>query len=546
MAANRISRNGAEVHLEPKAMDVLLLLAGRAGEVLSREELLATVWSGSVVGDDTLTQAVIKLRKALGDDSRSPAYIETISKRGYRLIAEVRLDMAGTGAASDPTGSKPPHASRARSLRRAWLAGVVLLVLALGALLIFNSQQKRLHEAELPAPPLLEVSALESLPTLTVLPFESLGEQAPDYLARGIAADLATDLARLADLRVIRAPLNAQADSGAAMQTSVRYVVGGSVQRSPQTIRINVWLLDASSGRTLWSERHERPMRDLIAIQEEIVDHLVQALPVHVSAAERRRLASHHTRNLDAYDLFLQAYAAHLTHLPYENSQARELYRKAINFDPTFARAYAGLAMTWADDYRYQWSEDGANSLQQALDLANTARDINDEVREVYWVLAYVHMQQGQPEQAVRHLKRAIELDPSYADAYAYMGAVYAYSGQPARALPLLRYAMRLNPDAGYLYYMSLGEAYFFLGDNQQALINLNEALSRNPSNLETRVFLAAVHAAWGEHEAAKWQAEEIRMLARGFSLAGWLETSPLRDTTQKRRIIDLLREYGL
>jgi DNA-binding winged helix-turn-helix (wHTH) protein len=168
LAANRISRNGEEVHLEPKAMDVLLLLAGRAGEVLSREELLATVWSGSVVGDDTLTQAVIKLRKALGDDSRSPAYIETISKRGYRLIAEVRLDMAGSGGANDSTGSQPPPANRVRSRRHAWLAGVVLVVLALGALLIFDSQQKRRHEAELPAPPLLEVSALESLPTLTV------------------------------------------------------------------------------------------------------------------------------------------------------------------------------------------------------------------------------------------------------------------------------------------------------------------------------------------------------------------------------------------
>jgi tetratricopeptide (TPR) repeat protein len=123
------------------------------------------------------------------------------------------------------------------------------------------------------------------------------------------------------------------------------------------------------------------------------------------------------------------------------------------------------------------------------------------------------------------------------------MGAVYSYSGQPARALPLLRYAMRLNPDAGYLYYMSLGEAYFFLGNNEQALLNLTEALARNPVNLETRVFLAATYAAAGNMQAASWEAEEIRMLAPGFSLAGWLETSPLRDAMQKRRIIDLLRD---
>jgi DNA-binding winged helix-turn-helix (wHTH) protein/TolB-like protein/cytochrome c-type biogenesis protein CcmH/NrfG len=545
-AANRISRNGEEAHLEPKAMDVLLLLAVRAGEVVSREELLATVWSGNVVCDDTLTQAVIKLRKALGDDSRSPAYIETISKRGYRLVAEVRVEMPGTDGANDSADSAPPPAPHVRSRRHAWLAGLALLISVLGALLVFSAQQKLRNEAELPAPPLLEASALESLPTLTVLPFESLGEQAPDYLARGIAADLATDLARLGELRVIRAPLEMETASMASGRGLARYIVSGSVQRGARLIRINVWLLDSASGRQLWSERYERPLNDLIAIQEEIVEQLAGALPVHVSDAERRRMASRHTRNLQAYDLFLQAYAARITHLPDENIQARELYRQAVALDPTFARAYAGLAMTYADDYRYQWSSDGAGALKRALELANTAREINADVREVHYALAYIHTLSHQPAQGIEHLKHAIDLDPSYADAYAYMGAVYSYSGQPARALPLLRYGMRLNPDAGYLYYMSLGEAYFFLGNNEQALLNLTEALARNPVNLETRVFLAATYAAAGNAEAAGWEAEEIRMLAPGFSLVAWLETSPLRDVIQKRRVIDLLRDNGL
>jgi tetratricopeptide (TPR) repeat protein len=196
--------------------------------------------------------------------------------------------------------------------------------------------------------------------------------------------------------------------------------------------------------------------------------------------------------------------------------------------------------MSYADDYRYQWSADGAGALKRALDLANTAHGINADVREVHYGLAYVQMQLHQPELAIRQLKRAIELDPSYADAYAFMGAVYGYSGQPARAVPLLRHGMRLNPDAGYLYYMSLGEAYFFLGETEQALLNLGEALARNPANLETRLFLAAAHAARGDADAARWEAEEISMLAPGFVLRAWLETSPLTDARQKRRVIDL------
>ena len=156
-------------------------------------------------------------------------------------------------------------------------------------------------------------------------------------------------------------------------------------------------------------------------------------------------------------------------------------------------------------------------------------------MREVHDALAYVATQQRQPGRAVRHLKRAIELDPSYADAYAYPGAVYSHSAQPDKGLPLLRHGLRLDPDAGYLYFMSLGEALFFLGDDEQALFNLSEALARNADNLETRVFLAAVHPARGDAEAARWEAEEIRILAPDFSLTTWLETSPLGDARQRR-----------
>jgi TolB-like protein len=528
-------------------MDVLLLLVQRAGEVISREDLLATVWSGSVVGDDTLTQAVIKLRKALGDDTRSPSYIETIAKRGYRLIATVRAGQGDAPVSSSRSGERSAPGSVSHTWRLAWAAGLALMIaLLVAAVSSFTALGPLRLARELPAPPAVQTVAFGNMPTITVLPFDSLREDSPDYLARGIAADLATDLAQLSEIRVIRAPLEAGLSGATGTRAVSRYVVSGNVQSGPDNIKINVWLLDAASGRQLWAERYVRPRRDLIVLQEEIVDQLVQALAVKVSETERRRLASSHTRNLEAYDLFLRAYAAHLTHQPDENRQARELYRQAAALDPGFARAYAGLAMTYANDYRYQWSSAGADALKRAMELANTAREINPDVREVYWVLAYVHMQRHQPVEALQYLKRAIALDPSYADGYGLMGAVYGYAGDPAKALPPLRYGMRLNPDAGYLYYMAVGEAYFFLGETEQALLNLNKALARNPANLETRVFLAATHAARGDAEAVQWEAEEIRMLAPGFAFPAWLETSPLTDSRQKRRVIELLKGYSL
>lgn len=547
---NRLSRHGETLHLEPKAMDVLLQLARRAGEVVSREELLATVWPGSVVGDDALTQAVIKLRKALGDDTRAPRYIETIAKRGYRLIATVRSGRDDPPVPAPRSGERPLAAGAPHRRRLAWAAGLALVV----ALLVAAVFQRTAPEPpglapRLPTAPVPATATFGDLPTITVLPFDTLdspGADSPAYLAHGISADLATDLAQLSEIRVIRAPFEAGLAGATGARAVSRYVVSGNVQPARGIVKINVWLLDAASGRQLWAHRYERPRRDLIALQEEIVDQLVQVLAVKLSETERRRLASRHTRNLEAYDLFLRAHAAHLTHQPDDNRQARELYRQAAALDPGFARAHAGLAMTYANDYRYQWSRAGADALRQAMELANTAREINPELREVYWVLAYVHMQRQQPAQAIRHLERAITLDPSYADAYGLMGAVYGYAGEPEKALAPLRYGMRLNPDAGYLYYMSLGEAYFFLGETEQALLNLNEALARNPANLETRVFLAATHAARGDAEAARWEAEEIRTLAPGFELSAWLATSPLTDGRQKRRVIELLDAHGL
>lgn len=536
---NRLSRSGESVHLEPKSMEVLIVLARCPGHVVSRDQLLATVWAGTVVGDDTLTQAVIKLRKALGDDSRAPAYIETIAKRGYRLLAPVTVETEQSRA---PISQTPLPGGTPSPRRWPWrIAGLAVLLLGL-VLVGRHGGEPAARAPDLPSPPPLEAAVVERLPTLMVFPFESLGRETPHYLAQGIAADLSTDLARLGELRVIRAPLA----GGAAAGRAARYLVSGSVQRLGDRIKINVWLLDAASGRQIWSERHERPHRDLIALQEEIVGHLALALPIHIDTAERRRLAFRHTRNLEAYELFLRGYAAHLTHQEEENRQAREFYRQALALDPAFARAYAGLAMTWADEYRYQWSPDGEGALKRAMDLAQTAHEINPEVREVYWVRAYVHLQRRQPGRAIEALKRAIALDPSYADAYAFMGAIYGYSGQADKAIPLLRHGMRLNPDAGYLYFMSLGEAYFFLGEHEQALLNLREALARNPTNLETRVFLAAALSAAGDLPGAAWEVQEIRAQAPGFGLAAWLETSPIADPGQRRRVITRLAPFGL
>ena len=538
-------RRGAEtVRLEPKAMELLLVLASRPGQVVSREELLSTVWPGVVVGDEALSQVVTKLRKALGDDARVPTYIETISRRGYRLIAQVEA-LEGAPALEMPA----PARGRSRLPKLAATIGVLLALLVAGAYLWQTTRQQTASPALGESRITPDADRVSALPTVTVTPFDSLADDGGQiYLARGITADLTTDLSRLAGLRVIGASRAAgQApDALRQKQPAARYVVSGSVQRAGDQLKVNVRLTDSVTGQHLWSERYEKALGDLFVVQDEIVSRLVSALPVKMSEAERRRLARRYTRNLEAYDYFLRGQAALLTRARDDNGKAREMYRKALALDPAFARAYAGLALTHAADYRNHWNDSGPNALARALELAETAFRIDPELLEVQWVLAYVHAQNRRHEQAIGHLNQAIALDPSFADGYALLGSIHTFIGQPAKAIPLVRTAIQLNPEAGHLYFLVLGRAYLFRGDTEQARINLREALARNAVNLETHIYLAATLALTGDKEAAKWEAEEIRALEPSFSIDKWLQNYPMTDAGQKQRLRSLLAQAGL
>ena len=525
-AANELDRPGETVRVEPKAMQVLVALAGRAGRVVTREALLAAVWPDVVVGDEVLTQTIIKLRRALGDHRRTPSYIETIPKRGYRLVAPT-----GEG---DPV-SHPATAPARRPNRWLMLATVVLL-----AAIVAGTYVRLSGGSD---PKLADLTEERGSPlTVTVLPFESF-DAGQRHLARGIGSDLMTDLSRLPGLRLISA-------TGGTLETAIargaQYVVSGSVQRESAMLRINVHLVDAATGQQIWSERFEGPYSDLFATQDEIARRLTAVLPAKLTDAAKQRLAGRYTRSLEAYDYFLRAQALFQTRQLAANDEARTLYRRALERDPGFARAYAGLAMTYAMDYRLQPPGEASTVLARAYELAESARQIDPDIPEVYWALAFVDVQSRRPEQAIESLTKAIHLNRSFADAYALMGGVYTYIGESAKTIPLVRTALRLNPEGSYLYFLILGRAYLFQNDLEQAIINLREAAARNPVDIETRVYLAAAQIASGNREAAEWEVVEIRALDAGFATKRWLETYPMSNARCQQRLIELLAQIGL
>lgn len=539
---NQISRAGETVRLEPRAVELLGYLAQRAGEVVSREELLAALWPGVIVGDNALTQVVTKLRKALGDTAREPTYIEAISKRGYRLIAPVER-LARPAQQQRPAQVQIPGESRPPRLR--WVvAGAAALAVAAAGWFVWQVTDDEATSALAPAPS----SSGAKLPTVIVQPIEAIGEDSEKLIARGLTADLVNDLSKVSGLWVVsggeRDGATLREGEKATRPPAGRYALTGTLQSDGKALRLHVRLVDVDAGRQLWSQRFEREQRDLFALQDDLVRSILEQLPIKVSQAETASLAQRYTRSVAAYEYFLRGQAAVQARQRAQNDLARDLYWKAIELDPTFSRAYAGLAMTHALAYQLGWDDEAA--LGRAAEFAGTAVQMSPAMPEAHWVLGFVETQRRRHSDAIRHLQRALRLNPSYADAYALLGGIRTYTGQPAESVSLLRTALRLNPDAGSLYFLLLGRAYYFLGDYEQARVNLEQALARNADNVEARVYLAAVLGQLGDREGAAWQADEIRIIEPTFSVNRWLATYPMTDKRQGERLAQALLPFGL
>lgn len=480
--------------IEPKSMEVLVYLLDHAGQVATRDALQEAIWGDVIVGDDSLTNAIIKLRKAFGDDARDPRLIATIPKKGYRLIAAV---------------TPSPETSNPRRMRLGLLAGVVAAII-LG---VIWGAWDRLDPvvANTPLP--------DGRTRVAVAAFANLsGDPAQDYLVQGVQQSILTGLAGIPQIAALHAGENAAAD----------FRLEGSVQRLGDVIRIDTRLLETGSGIILATARHERSFQDIMAVEAEIEAEIVTALALEIDLAQRTAQSRGLTDSIVAYDLFLRARAALLRRDRVGNDQARVLYERAIARDPSFARAYGGLALVHAANYRNGWGDDDTGTLTQAMAMAETALSIQPNLPEQYWVVGYVQTQRRNLPAAEAALNDALLHDPGYADALALLGGVKTYAGQPDLTLPLLREAIRLRPEAGYLYFLLLGRAYYFLNDCDQALFNLTEAATRNPTNLETHLYLAACLVHRGDAAEAEWETQEIYAIAPDFKMAAFFETYPM------------------
>ncbi len=546
--SNRLRRGDTEVKLESKVMAVLQYLAQRQGELVTRVELEQAIWRNTVVGYDALTRCIAKLRKVLGDDPRNPRYIETVSKKGYRLIAQVSGGdhHADTRAEphTDPGTARDPIAPR---LTRHTLWVIALGIVALGLVLIGVLRLMETDERTVLQPRTMEP------PSIVVLPFANLSDDPSQrYFSDGVTADITTALSKLSGLFVISqssavgyraTPLDIKEVAGSL---GVRYILEGSVRRTGDRLRVNVHLIDADSDVYLWSERYDRELRDVFDVQDDITSHIIDALSVKLTEEERRRTARRYTASLEAYDDFLRGQALYFHHDRADNRLARHHYQQAIDRDETFARAYSAMALTYVAEYRYGWGNTPYDQLERALQLAGKGVALDKELPQAYWVLGYVHLFRQEYHKAAEAARRAVELDPSFADSYLTLAVCNVHFGKPEEALPLVRKAMLLNPRYPAAYASILGQAYFFMGEYDQAVRALREAVDRNINLLTPQVFLIVALSKLERMDEAGWAAEQLQTVAPDFSADRIAEMLVIRDAGTIEEMKTHLRRVGL
>ncbi len=523
---NQLQSADEVVHLEPKVGALFGLLADHPGQAMHRDRLLEAIWPDVVVGDETLSNAVAKLRRALGDDPRHPGYIETLPKIGYRLIATVsEVDDAPGEIAAKP-GWK---SARARKLL---MPAIALAIVA---------ASWALAQWFLAVPP--ESSGVAQVPTLLVLPFRAIDESnRNDAFVAGMAADIVTDLSRLASLQVIAGSnrVTGVAPIQAARDTRADFVLDGSMRRDGERIRVNVQLVEVESGVQVWGERFDRQLEDVFIVQDEIARQIVAALSIRLSSAERSAIGEIVSTRVRAYEIYMEGLRRFSTETREGVDFAQAAWEQALAIDPRFARAYGSLAVLHTRNYRRGWTDDPGEALEQALFLANRAKELGPRVPQVYWSLGYVHLYRREYDQALDAARTAVTIAPGYSAGYGLLAVIHNEMGNWRQAIAAIERARRLEPYAGFHIPYNLGRAHYLAGHYDRAVENLNEALEIDNLGEMARLFLIASLAGQGRIDDAEWEVEMLLVEKPEISLHVIERTFAQREDLMKKFLADL------
>jgi TolB-like protein/DNA-binding winged helix-turn-helix (wHTH) protein/Flp pilus assembly protein TadD len=537
------------VPIGSRALDILGLLIDRHGDLVSKDEILNTVWPG-VVEDANVTVQISALRRVLDGGRSGPSLIQTIPARGYRLTMPVTRCDAGppsSGVASDGpypnsvTGSVVPATkSRARKGRWYHLAALSAVIVAAVAAWIWNRPQSA-------APPL----------SMVVLPFDNLSNDlGQEYFVDAVTNDLTTDLSRISGTFVIArgTAFTYKGKSADAKQIGrelgVRYIIEGAVRPLGDHVQVNVQLVDAESAAQLWTDRFETDRRNLAEAESEIAGRLVKTLNFALIEAAGRRIEREGAANPDAHDVYLRGFARYLrgSGSPEAVLEAQRLYEQALKMDPESVEARAGIAGMLISKVADGWSSSLEEDEARAEQLLHEAleRDPNNEIaRSNIGILR--RLQKRLPEAQIE-LERAIALNPNNTWSLRHLGITLMQLGRPEAGVSYIEKSIRLSPQDPFIWvnYLWLARCHFLLGHVDQAVGFFRKAYAANPRRGPDLWLAAALGLSGDLAEAKATLAEWLKFHPKLGSLAQVRTTSAAPLNPQFLELTEKTVEAGL
>ena len=500
-------RRGQEpVAVEPQVFDLLIYLVQNRDRVVSKDDLIASVWGGRVVSDSTLTSRINAARKAVGDSGSEQKLIRTIARKGLRFVGDVHIR---------PMGLEP---------------------------------QTDMHEPSHPALP------LPDRPAIAVLPFINMsGDPEQEYFSDGISEDIITALSKLRWFFVIARNSSFTYKGKAvhmkqiAEELGVGYVVEGSVRKGGEYVRITAQLNDVATGSHIWAERYDRAIADVFAVQDEITEAIVAAIEPQLYAAENFRAQRKPPDSMDAWDLVMRALSHYWRVTRQDNVVAQALLEKATAIDPNYGQALGVLAASQTFSAHMGWA-DMAAVVPIAERAALAAIRADSEDPWAHYALGNVCLFTRRFDNSLAEFELALRLNPNFSLAQGYYGLALSYCGRCEEADLAARRALRLSPrDPFSAIYCGIAAYSQFVGHHYDEAMRLaREAIRQRIDFVGGHRVLTAAAGMAGQEDAAKAALLELRRAQPNISLDWVANQMPFKHDADRTHYLEGLRRAGM
>ena len=494
--------DGQLLPMRAKSAKVMAVLLSEPGRIFSKDEIAREVWPDVIASDESISQCISEIRKALHD--REHAIVQTVPKRGYSINADIPEVHKRIGTRF------LPFITSALVLA---VIGVAIVLPMIGA---DEHQNATLPNGE----PLRDLVA--------VLPFQSLNNAGDDaYLTLGLAEDLTIQLSELSAVSVLPSTrsfavandVNAPLD--VAKSLDARYLVYGRIHYGKKVLQVSVQLIDGIEGTNVWAGKYDVARDDLLTYQQAVLGNLTKAMSVALSERDERLIEVPATSSKQAFEEVLKGRVAANEFSNQANLLAEKHFRKAVSLDPNYARAYAELAAVYAIRFENAWSVLAKADEERALYFAQKAIELDPNLWLAQYAIGRIYstVSESDLEAAEQHLRIAMSLKPDQDDARIYFGAVKIFAGHAEEALAIIDSVLATHPAPPFWYFLGQGHALLHLGRHEEAAIALEKCLDQMPTAPYCLRFQIANYGLMGQRDDAQWAAEEYAILGHDTTI---------------------------